>query len=116
MILAAVAALTVQVPEAPPEGVPTDAQLQRVRTELDLKLLDYPKARFRDVRADRYRVCGLVNAPNRMGAGTGWTKFGALVAGDDVLLYIDDEHMSEVFCTGALMRTPRDYSAEVTHR
>lgn len=116
LILAAVAALTVQAPEAPPSR----AQFTSLRAALDANLLDYPTTRFREVTAKRGVVCGKMNARNRMGAYTGWTDFGALYVEDETSLYIADPDdpplLLEMLCDGGRRPTSRDYSAEVTHR
>lgn len=117
ILIAGLAALGAQaLPVAPPEGAPTDAMFVAVRDALDGKLLDYPSARFREVRADRYRICGFVNAKNSLGAYTGWKRFGAMAGAGRPILYVDDDEMTEVFCSAALMATTADYSDRLTHR
>lgn len=63
--------------------------ISAARGVLDAYLNDYPRARFRDVRAVEVAAsqdmtnapikavvfCGQVNAPNRMGGMTGWVPF-----------------------------------------
>lgn len=116
-LFAAAALLFVQdAPDTPPRGQPSQTLFAAARDELDGALLDYPSARFREVRADSFRVCGLVNSKNPYGAFVGWRPFGVLVAGEEPILYVDDTHMLEVFCTPSLMATAPDYSGEVTYR
>ena len=77
--------------------------------------MDYPSARFRDVRADAGRVCGFVNAKNQLGAYTGWKPFG--VAGESgSLIWIDDPYMLEPLCPPAFLATPVDYSDRLSNR
>lgn len=70
--------------------------------EIDAKLIDGTSARFRDVRASRTRVCGMVNARNRMGGYTGWQPFSALIVDDEAVVSIgeDEADMIAIFCTG----------------
>lgn len=79
-------------------------------------MLDYPSARFRQVRADGYRICGLVNGKNALGAYSGWKAFGILDTPQRALLHIDEPSMTEVICTRALLATSTDYSDRLTHR
>lgn len=110
VVMAAAAALLVQtVPAGEPVGQPTSAQFENARRLLDERLLDFPSARFRDVRADQGRICGFVNAKNAMGAYTGWKPFGVMGSSGG-LIWIDDPFMLEPLCTPALRETPADYS------
>lgn len=70
-------------------GPVPSASIEQARTVLDDALIDYSRARFRNVRAvivdgtedhtarpiKAVVFCGEVNAPNRMGGMTGWTPF-----------------------------------------
>lgn len=112
IMIAAVAALQA-LPAGEPRGAPSEAQFARVRAELDRQLLDYPSARFRDVRADGTRVCGYVNSKNAMGGYVGWRLFGALDSSAGAVLVIDDPHMTEPICTPALMNSRGDYSEQI---
>lgn len=90
MVMAVVAALA-QTPAEGPQKLPSDAQFRAARNALDAKLLDYPSARFRDVHADHFRICGMVNARNSLGAYTGWKQFGVLGSGQTgSIAYFDD--------------------------
>lgn len=115
MIVAAAAALQA-VTDVPARGAPSEAQFAHARQALEERLLDYPSARFRGVRADDTRVCGYVNAKNAMGAYSGWKLFGVLDTPGTPIIVIDDAYMSDPICTPSLMRTRRDYSASVRHR
>lgn len=57
-----------------------EIEAQLTRQHLDAQLIDYPRARFREVKARRtitgaYHFCGYVNAPNSFGGMTGWKFF-----------------------------------------
>lgn len=67
---------------------PSEAQFQAARAALNEQLLDYPSARFRDVRGSESMICGYVNSKNRLGAYTGWSRFAAYAGGS---LYISDQ-------------------------
>ena len=116
VVVAAVAAL-----QAP--GPVTPSLLAGAKIALDERLLDYPSARFRDVRGDDKVLCGFVNARNRMGAYTGWARFGYVTFGTKPSLYIDSaddeggDIMLDGFCgdDGLRYRGP-DYSDRMTHR
>ena len=69
---------------------PRAAQFAFARDLLDARLLDYPTARFRDVHGDERLICGFVNAKNRMGAFSGWSRFGVTLFSDEPRLLIDD--------------------------
>lgn len=73
MIIGLLAAVTLQL-------TPVEA----IRDHLDGQLIDYTRARFREVRAWRRTapngnditfICGSVNAPNVSGGMTGWQEF-----------------------------------------
>jgi hypothetical protein len=57
-----------------------------IRDGLDTRLVDYPSARFRNVRiaADLSYACGEVNSRNQMGGMTGWAPFFAVPEGEVV--------------------------------
>lgn len=116
VVMAAVAAL-----QAP--GPVTPSLLAGAKTALDERLLDYPSARFRDVRGDDKVLCGFFNAKNRMGAYTGWARFGYVALGNAPKLYVesaDDESadiMLDAFCgEDGLKNQGRDYSDRLTLR
>lgn len=116
MMLAAVAAVLQSVPAGEPRGAPSEAQFARLREALNEQLMDYPSARFRDVRADGGRVCGFVNAKNAMGAYIGWRPFGAIDSARGAVLVVDDAYLIEPICTPALMATETDHRDRVRHR
>lgn len=116
VITAAVAALAQSVPVGEPRGSPTPEQFTRLREAFEEKLLDFPSARFRAVRADSGRVCGQVNAKNSFGAFTGWKPFGSIDSPSGTILVIDDAYLLEPICTPALMATPRDYAPRLQSR
>lgn len=66
------------------ECVPASpSQIERVRSAMELQLLDAESARYKDVcvvphhakMAGKQAYCGLVNAKNSYGAFTGYTEF-----------------------------------------
>jgi hypothetical protein len=119
------AALAVTVPQqgsGRPDAPPTDAQFAAVRGALDERLLDYPSARFRDVRGTDLVICGFVNSKNRMGAYVGWNRFAWASFADEPYLLIDsaesdDDIMLDAFCgeDGRKWSGP-DFSDRVRHR
>lgn len=60
-------------------SVPSSQQafLDRVKTELQNEMFDYPSARFQNVRLATQGdiICGEVNGKNQLGAYTGWSPF-----------------------------------------
>lgn len=98
-------------------GPPTEAQFIAARAALDAKMLDYTSARFRDVRADSRRICGYVNAKNRLGAYTGWSRFVVMGAGS-VTRFEDDDSTGFVamMCDEDGPKGDTDYSARITYR
>lgn len=82
-------------------------------------MLDYPSARFRDVRADRRRICGYVNGKNRLGAYAGWKRFVAVpIEGTEV--YVEGEDPNDIIgltCDhGEPLPQSPDYSDRLTAR
>lgn len=116
VMLAAAAAVLQSVSAGEPRGTPSDAQFARVREALNEQLMDYPSARFRDVRADGSRVCGFVNAKNAMGAYIGWRPFGVIDSARGAVLVVDDAYLIEPICTPALMATEADHHERLRHR
>ncbi len=117
MISVMMAALLMQaVPAGELRGEPTEAQFERAREALDDAMLDFTTARFRAVRADGYRICGMVNARNALGAYTGWKPFGVMDVSEQAILRIDDPGTLSVFCTPALHADETDYSDRLTER
>lgn len=118
LIFAALAAATVQA--TTPLGPPTDAQFTAAKRAFDEQLLDHTSARFRDVHGDAGAVCGFVNAKNRMGAYTGWTRFVVMFTSPPRLQIEDPERENvfvDVICKEDDARsTGRDYSDRLTHR
>lgn len=108
------------------QHAPTAAHVQEmeraapaIRREFDSRLLDYPSARFRDVRVTINAsvegergayLCGFVNAKNRMGAYTGWQQF--MVSGTDLLL--EGETLADILlpstCGTSALQDPVDRS------
>lgn len=119
LIAAALAALSVPQEPARAPGPPTNAQFAAARQALNERLLDYPSARFRDVRGNDLVVCGFVNSKNRMGAYVGWTRFAWPSLAEEPRLYLDDadDIMLDAFCgdDGLRLQGP-DYSARLTNR
>lgn len=117
MIVAAVAAMQ----EAPAAGPPTAAQFREGVRLLDEGLLDYPSARFRDVKGNDLVLCGFVNAKNRMSAYTGWERFALLNTSEPRLLIArpgnSDDILLDTFCgaDGLKMQGP-DYSTRIAQR
>lgn len=104
---------------------PEDVHFTAAQGALDEQLLDYPAARFRDVRGEGPVICGFVNAKNRMGAYTGWARFVWFKMGaEPARLMIDDgkdgsraDIFLDGFCgdDGHRIESP-DYSDRLTHR
>jgi len=97
---------------------PTAKTFRDARKALDVRLIDLPSARFRDVHATEGVVCGYVNARNRMGGYAGWQPFVATVFSEDQTAWLGEEDriMIETFCVGdrALDAATRDYSSEMS--
>ncbi|QBX37219.1 hypothetical protein E4M02_02605 [Brevundimonas sp. S30B] len=106
---------------APQQTVPGPgtAQLAAARAALDERLLDYPSARFREVRGNNMVLCGNVNAKNRMGAYSGWTRFAVFHSDGSSSVYMDGEGsgtiMVDGFC-GSGVFDGRDYTDQLRHR
>lgn len=96
--VAAVAALL----QAQAPGPVTDAIVRDAKAALDSRLLDYPSARFRDVRGNALLICGFVNAKNRMGAYTGWDRFAYVDLGEEPYLLVDDADQTDDLMLDAL--------------
>lgn len=100
------------------------AAANAVRGQFDREMLDYPSARFRDVRAihaplgELVVFCGLVNGKNRAGAYSGWKEFAATGAdAPSVDVRPRDDIMVDALCSGGNgTQDTRDYSADLTHR
>lgn len=107
----------------PKERATASAEAVRVRKTLDDQLLDYPAARFRNVRAaylesggpDTVRLCGEINPRNRAGGYNGWQPFAA--TSDPEIFKIGDEVFYPALCeSDGLVFDTRDYSSDLTHR
>jgi len=100
-----------------------------IRAQFDATLLDYPSARFREVRVTTNPVadaesgrkgpgylCGFVNSKNRMGAYVGWQRF--MATADDLI--IEGDPMFDGVIDGACGRNaahdPVDRSGWLTYR
>lgn len=121
MVLMVVAAIATLQGSGP--GPVTPGQIAEARTALDERLFDYPSARFRDVRGRDKVLCGFVNAKNRMGAYTGWTRFAFITLGGEPTLYIDEsdnpsvDNMLDTACgEDGLRNQGRDFSEQMTPR
>lgn len=118
---------------APASASPSEveAAITLGRTMLDDQLVDYPNTRLRNVRAlaeDRiYRqdeppvrvivFCGEINAPNRMGGMTGWTRF-ALNANTRTAFPLVTESRRSVnwtWCDGGTVIDDTDYSSALSY-
>lgn len=92
------------------------------KAEFNRAMLDYPSARFRDVRATVLHgqikpiMCGFVNGKNRMGAYAGWTPFALSEVDGEAFLVMDDPKMVEIFCRIRPERDidTKDYSADLS--
>lgn len=104
---------------------PSEADFAAARQALNERMIDYPSARFRDVRANEGAVCGFVNGKNRLGAYAGWQRFVFVLLGSDPTLHIDDDAqvdsaddiMLDAFCgEDGLRIESRDFSDRLTPR
>lgn len=79
-------------------GEPAFIRVNRAKTAVVATLSDGDSAKFRNVRAiNSIEVCGEVNAKNRFGGYTGFTKFS--VAGNDKEPIVTmNEQAVEIFC------------------
>lgn len=114
---------------APGEG---SAFIAQAREALDDNLVDYPRARFRNVRllsstqierADQPPVtrqvfCGEINAPNRVGGMVGWRQF-VLTPGAPLITFrtLDDTTFVQSIrtCDQAAPVNETDYSSALSH-
>ena len=116
LILAALATLGAQAAPAP-----SSEQFAVARRLLNETMLDFPSARFRDVHGNAGAICGFVNGKNRLGAFTGWKRFGIVFFGDQPSLYTEDAGsqavMLDTFCGPDGMKLAgTDYSDRLTTR
>ena len=104
--------------------IPPDVVVQANRyasdahTLLDSQLVDYPSARFRNVRAHYSRrtlggehaltFCGEVNAKNTMGGYTGWAHF-VLLPGDDPEFLIESDGLAGTFVSNMCTRDEKNW-------
>lgn len=84
-----------------------------IRVALDRELLDYPSARFRDVRVTinleaavtaRGYLCGYVNAQNRAGGYAGWSRFMATADDQGGMVMIEPVGTIDTVVDGACGR------------
>lgn len=118
MLIGLVVAATMAV-QQPLEGPPVTAQFERARDQLNREMIDYGSAKFRDVHADRRRICGYVNGKNRLGAYAGWKRFVISGIPDAQLIIETNDEIEEIplMCDGASAPpTSPDYSDRLTHR
>lgn len=119
MLMVMIAALALQ---GTGPGPVTASQISSAKAALNAQLLDYQSARFRDVRGTGAALCGFVNAKNRMGAYTGWSRFVWLTVTENHRLLIEDTEgendiMLDAFCgEDGLRNEGRDYSEQMTGR
>lgn len=117
MFMIAIAALAAVQGPAPA----TDKNFEDARQALDANLMDYPSARFRDVRGNAFVICGFVNAKNRLGAYTGWKRFAWLGGVDRPRLISDEQEADDLLLDGfcgedGMSQKGPDYSDRVTFR
>src|SRR5690606_26012037 len=69
--------------------LPQSEFIEAARNELERELIDYTRARFREVRLSSggTYMCGMVNSPNRAGGMTGWRSF-IVVNGTDATAHL----------------------------
>lgn len=117
MMLILLAALAVFQADEPRRvfGPPTDRTFTTARDALDGVLIDYPSARFREVTANEIKVCGRVNAKNRMGAYSGWQDFVVSLAGEPTA-FVGDEIMMDALCNERNRPRSHDYSDRLAAR
>ena len=105
-----------------------EREVPAIRQHLDAQLIDYPTARFRDVRvtanpeaeAERGVVggylCGFVNSKNRMGGYVGWQRFMASGAG----VYVEGDSIADIVipnaCGSTSINDPVDRSDWLLYR
>ncbi len=121
MLMVVMAALTAL--QGPEPGPVTPSLVAGAKAALDERLFDYPSARFRDVRGRDKVLCGFVNAKNRMGAYSGWSRFAYITLGGEPSLYMEDRdnpstlNMLDTACgVDGLRNQGADYSDRLTHR
>lgn len=121
-----------QVAVAPSHVESVRAKAPAIREALNRELIDYPAARFRDVRvtvnmsvaAPRAAyLCGYVNARNRMGGYTGWSRFMATAdEGGGLLVLASAGSASDIVLSATCdpdnlsAADPADRSGWLTHR
>lgn len=100
-----------------------DRLINASRTLFDERLVDYPSARFKDVRMseDATFLCGSVNSRSRAGGYTGWHRFAVKVDGPSPrLAMINDDIVAPAMareCSGGERSwSPTDFSTAVTFR
>lgn len=107
----------------PAPNIVSDAAA-KARSALEARLLDYPSARFRDVKAHvagggvAVLFCGKVNAKNRSGGYVGWENFAAFVTDSAaVTVGASDAPMTAIYCDDPIgSPVPGDFSAALAHR
>jgi len=131
--------LAAQAQEASPTAEEITAALPEVRSELESMLLDYSKARFRNVRVVRYPArdyshvggkvspsglafCGELNSPNAMGGMTGWKRFVTRPGFDpqaQTRTFVEQRSgdlsgsMVDLYCLGAAVPGPGEWSEAI---
>jgi len=98
-----------------------DRLISASRTLFDERLVDYPSARFKDVRMseDATFLCGSVNSRSRAGGYAGWHRFAVKVDGPSPrLAMINDDIVAPAMareCSGDERTwSPTDFSKAVS--
>lgn len=114
---------------APAQPVAVTPEVIRVaREKLDTAMVDYPSARFREVRAalwtGRLRpdqppvtmvvFCGQVNMRNRMGGMNGWQGFSLRTGAEIMPLFVDRRPGMASVCSQGVPLGDEDYSDALT--
>lgn len=122
--LAALVILAAPAASAQPAPEIVSKAAAKARSELEARLLDYPSARFADVKAHvadggkAVLFCGKVNAKNRSGGYVGWEGFAAFVTDSaTVTAGASDAPMTAIYCSEPIgYPVPGDFSAAMAHR
>lgn len=114
---------------APAQSVAvTPAVIETAKMKLDRAMVDYPSARFRDVRAAAWTgkvradqppvtmvvFCGQVNMRNRMGGMNGWQGFSLMTDAEVMPLLVDGRPGLTSLCAKGVPLGDKDYSDALT--
>lgn len=92
----------------------TDAQIDEIRSAMDVTLLDAQSARFKDVcmqaprreTTNKVAFCGKVNAKNKLGAYVGYRAFSYIEGAEPTFLTMADTSEGDrarfFYCIGCL--------------